>query len=112
MRMPSRNDGGKLPRCATDIRQGSVFGKVEFIGERGEIAQGDATHRVHELLQARRVCIELAEHRLACLLDLVLRLSGLQRWREIGPEPIQTRVCHFEYPTDVLGALFDQKLCG
>src|ERR1700737_197859 len=112
LRMPRRDDGRKLPRCAAYIRQGLVFGKVEFLGERREIAHGDAAHRVHELLQSRWVCIELAEHGLACLLDLVLRLSGFQRGREIGPEPIQACVRHLEYPTDVLGALLDQEQCG
>ena len=112
MRMPRRDDGRKLPGCAADIRQGLVSGKVEFLGERREIAHRDAAHRVHELLQARWVRIERVEHGLACLLDLVLRLSGFQRRREIGPEPIQACVRHLEYPTDVLGALLDQEQCG
>src|SRR5207247_8383154 len=64
------------------------------------------------LLQAPRVCIERAEHGLACLLDLVLRLSGFQCRREIAPEPIQARVRHFEYAADILRALLDQEPGG
>src|SRR5437868_7132486 len=105
MRMPRHDDCRKLPGGAADIRHGLISGKVEFLGERREIAHGDAAHRVHELLEARRVCVELSEHGLAGLLDLVLRLSGFQCWREIGPEAIQPCICHLKYPTDILWAL-------
>ena len=44
-------------------------------------------HRVHELLEPGRVGVELVEHRLAGVLDLVLRLAGPQRLGEVAPEP-------------------------
>jgi hypothetical protein len=71
-----------------------------------------AAHRVHKLFQPRRICIERAEHGLACLLDLVLRLSGFQGRREIAPEPIQACVRHFEYAADVVGTLLDKEPGG
>ena len=61
-------------------RTGSVnVEKSNFSAERVEVGARDAGHRAHELLEPRQVGVELLEHRLLAVLDLVLRLAGLER---------------------------------
>src|SRR5687768_4846508 len=45
------------------------------------------------------------------MLDLVLRLARLERRRQVGPEPVEPRIRHFEDPADVLRALAIEEYC-
>src|ERR671919_372428 len=67
-----------------DVAHRLVSREVELLGERVEVAERDALHRFHELLEARGVAVELLEHRLAGVLDLVLGLAGAQRLGQIA----------------------------
>src|SRR5215213_332278 len=101
MRVPRGEGGGELAGGPTDVAERGVSGEVELLGQDLKIPQGDALHRLHELLKASRVAVELVEHRLAGMLDLVLRLAALQSLGQVTPEAIQPRVCHLQDPADV-----------
>jgi hypothetical protein len=94
MRMALGEDHGELAGGTSDVADRLVLGEVDLLSQRVGIAERDALHRFHELLQPRRVAVELVEHRLAGVLDLVLRLAGPQRLGEIAPESIKPRVAH------------------
>ena len=95
-----------------DVAKGFVPGEVELLGQGVEVAERDARHRVHELLESRRIAVELLEHRLPGVLDLVLGLAGLQRFGEIAPEAIEPRIGHLEDAADVGRAALVQKCRG
>ena len=100
------------PGGASDVADRLVLGEVELLRECVEVAERDSLHRVHELLEPRRVAVQLVEHRLAGVLDLVLRLPGPQRLGEIAPESIQPGVQHLEDPADVRRALLVEERRG
>ena len=101
MRMVRGENHGELACGAPDIADRLVLGEVELRSQRVEVAERDSRHRLHELLEPRRVAVELVEHRLAGLLDLVLGLPGLQRLGEIAPEWIEPLVGHLQDSADV-----------
>ena len=103
------DDDRELTGCAAHVAERLVLREVELLRQRAERARGDPGHRVHELLEPGRVAVELLEHRLAGVLDLVLGLSGLQGLGEIAPESIQPRVGHLEDPADVGRARLVEK---
>ena len=80
------DDDRELTGGAAHVAERLVLGEVELLRQRLERAHGDPGHRVHELLEPVRVAVELLEHRLAGVLDLVLGLAGPQRLGEIAPE--------------------------
>ena len=98
------DDRRQLAGRAADVGERPVRREIELVGKGLEIGARDAGHRRHELLEPRRIGIELVEHRLAALLDLVLRLAGAERRGEIGPEGIEAAVRHFEQAADVARA--------
>src|SRR5262249_14709669 len=78
--------------------------EVELLGERREVARRDSAHGLHELLEPRRVAVELLEHRRARALEFVLRLARLEAFAEITPEGIEPGVRHLEETAHVAGA--------
>ena len=101
MRMVRGEDRAELAGRAPDVAHRLVLREVELLGQRVEVSQRDALHRGHELLEPRRVAVELVEHRLAGVLDLVLRLARLQRLGQIAPERIQPCIGHLQDSADV-----------
>ena len=86
---------------AAHVADRPVPREVELLRQRLEVAARDAGHRAHELLEASGVAVELLEHRLAGVLDLVLRATGLERLRQISPEAVEAGIRHLENPADV-----------
>ena len=103
------NDDRQLAGCTAHVAERLVPGEVELLRKRSERAQGDPGHRIHELLEPVWVAVELLEHRLARVLDLVLGLASLQSLGEIPPESKQPRVGHLENPADVGRARLVEK---
>src|SRR5215213_6625051 len=95
------DDHAQLTRGPADVANGSVVGEVETLGEGTGGIERDPRHRVHELLQAVRIAVQLFEQGSAAVFDLVLRLSGLQRLGEVSPEPVEPAVEHFQQAADV-----------
>src|SRR5262249_28893818 len=83
--------------------------EVELPREGLEVEAREAGHRAQELLEARLLGVELLEHALAAVLDLVLRLAGAQRGGEVVPEAEQARVEHLEDGADVARARAVEK---
>ena len=77
------------------------LGEVEFPRKLLEVSGRDPRHGVHELLEARRVRIQLGEHRLARVLGFILRLARLESLGEVRPELIQASIRHLEDAADV-----------
>ena len=102
-------DHGELTGGAADVTDRRVPREVDLLGEGVEVARGDARHGAHELLEARRVAVELLEHPGTRALDLVLRLACLQRFGQVAPERIEPGVGHLEEATDVGRALLVQE---
>ncbi len=73
---------------------------------------GEAAHRGHELLEARRIGVQLVEHRAAVVLDLVLRLAGFQRRAEIVPVAEEPRVQHLQHAAHVAGLVLVEERRG
>jgi hypothetical protein len=94
---------------APDVAHRLVPGEVELLGQRLEVGPRDPLHRGHELLEPRRVAVELLEHRPAGVHDLVLGPAGPQRLGQVSPESVQARVRHLEDPSDVRGAPLVQR---
>lgn len=68
---------GEPAAGAPDIADGVVLREVKLLGQRLEVSELQALHRCHELLEPRRVAVELLEYRLTGVLDLVLGLAGV-----------------------------------
>jgi hypothetical protein len=100
------------PVAPPTVRHRPVGREVELVGEGLEIGEADPAHRIHELLEPLGIGIKLFEHRLARMLDLVLRLAGLERGRQIAPERVQARIGHFEDAADIGRAAPDQETAG
>ena len=96
-----RGDGRQQSGCAANVGERRIAAEVELLCEELEVSGGNACHRVHELLEARRVRVELVEHRPAGHLDLVLGGAGPQGFGEIGPEGVEARVGHLEDAADI-----------
>ena len=109
--MPAGEDHRQLTGRAAHIAQSLVLGEVEGLGQGVEAAHRCAGHGVHELLQTSGVAVQLVEHRPAGVLDLVLRLTCLQRLGEVAPEPVQPGVAHLQHTADVGRAGFVEKCC-
>ena len=103
--MPLGDEHRQLAGRTTDVADGAIAREIELLGERPEVGGRDPAHRVHELLEALGLAVELGEHRRPGVLDLVLRLTGAQPFGEIAPEAIQPGVGHFEEPAHELGAV-------
>ena len=67
---------------APPTSQRAVGGEVELLRQRLKVTGRGAFHRVHELLQPGWVAVQLLEHRLPDVLDLILRLPDPQSLRE------------------------------
>src|SRR5581483_1648504 len=84
-----------------DVSDRLVASPVELLRERHEIAALESAHRLEERAEPGGIGVELLEHRLAAVLELVLRLAGLERGLEIAPEAIEPRVHHVGDAADV-----------
>ena len=104
MRVPSGDLDAEEPGCAAHVAQRPEWREVELLGERLEVDARDAGHRVQELLQPRRLGVELLEHPVAAVLGLVLWLPGAKRLGKILPEAEQAGVQHLEDAAHVAGA--------
>src|SRR5256885_1196209 len=58
-------------------------------------------HGVQECLQPLGLCVDALEQTGSTRLDLVLRLSGMQRLAERAPEPIEPGVGHLRDAADI-----------
>ena len=70
-----RDLDAEQPGRAADVAQRLERREVELLGERLEVDAREAGHRAHELLEPRQLGVELLEHALLAVLDLVLRLA-------------------------------------
>src|SRR5581483_2997883 len=89
---------------AADVAERAISREIELLGERREIGRRDAAHRVHKLLQACGVAVELVEHRYAGALELVLRPAAPERFGELTPERVEAGIRHLEEAPDVARA--------
>ena len=111
MRMPRLHLGGEQAGGAADIGMAFERREIELLREGLEIQHADPGHRIHELFEPLGLGIKLLEDRLAIMLDLGLRLAGLQRLGEVGPEGVEAGIRHFQDAADIAGALLDQEEC-
>ncbi len=102
----------ELAGRAAYVAQRAVLREVDFLGQRLEVRAGNAAHRGHELLEARRIGVQLVEHRAAVVLDLVLRLTGFQCGAEVVPVAEEPRVQHLEHAADVAGLVLVEERRG
>jgi len=79
--------------------------EIELLGKGLEVDARHTPHRAHELLEPRQLGVELLEHALLSVLDLVLRLAGAQRRGQVVPEAEQARVEHLQHAADVARAV-------
>src|SRR5262245_54503422 len=103
--MSARDNAAELSRRPADVRQGSVAREVEFFREGKKVSLGNTAHGAHELLEPRWIGVELLEHRPLGMLALVLRLSRLERRRQIGPKAVEPCICHLENTANILRAI-------
>src|SRR5215510_5964298 len=103
--MSLRNFNAKQSCRATDITQRAVAREIEFLGQRFKVDPRKAGHCVKELLQLRRIRIELLENTFFALLGFVLRLTGSQGLRQAVPEFEEPCVQHLQNSTYVSRAL-------
>ena len=109
MRMSLRDFDAEQAGRAADVAERLEFREIKLLRERLEVDAREAGHRAHELLQPGQVRVELLEHALLAVLDLVLRLAGAQRLGQIVPELEEPRVEHDQDAADVTRAGFVEE---
>ena len=105
VRMPLRDFDAEQAGRAADIAERLIAREIELLGERFEVDARQAGHRAEELLELRRVGVELLEHAFLppCLISFC-GCPGAQRFRQIVPELEQPRVEHLQNAADVARA--------
>jgi len=86
--------------------------KSNFSEKASKLSRDKPGHPAKELLQPGRVGVELFEHSLVAVLNLILRLTGAQGFRQIVPEFEETCVQHLQDTTDVTRAVAVEIQCS
>jgi len=96
---------------AADVEHGLVVLEREPLCDPGGRACAQPGHRVQELAEPVRICVELAEE-VAAGTSLVLGLAGTECVGQAGPERIQPGVRHLEQAANVGGLAAVEEEAG